>query len=179
MRRANQGKNAGGRPSLGLCRRCQNLRNYHNLELAELVALWEVQNRQCYYPGCSKVLTDPRIPDQRPVQGDGGTWNLRIDHDHAICPQRNHSCKECRRGLACHICNTRALAQRLWNLPEQPRELARWLEFLGPEGRDRLRAGLIQFPEQPVRRVARRSRGEDASREGAALFDLDAFRAPA
>jgi hypothetical protein len=67
----------------------------------------------------------------------------------------------------------------MWVLPEESNNLARWLEFLGPEGRDRLRAGLTLFPEQPVRRVSRRTRLENAPGEVAALFDLDAYRTPA
>lgn len=68
----------------------------------------------------------------------------------------------------------------MWLLPEGD-DLTRWLEFLGPEDRDRLRKALTLFPEQPVRRVSGRRRDESApgAAADAALFDLDAFRAPA
>jgi hypothetical protein len=131
------------------------------------------------------MLTDPRLRTmdrKAPLQESDGTWAVRIDHDHKTCRKDRHSCERCRRGLACHSCNCHGLALRsseLGILPKDDAGLARWLEFLGPEGRDRLRTGLVQFPEQPVRRVSRRSRSGDASREGATLFDLDAFRAPA
>lgn len=29
-----------------------------------------------------------------------------IDHDHNICPRRNHTCEKCRRGAICQGCNT-------------------------------------------------------------------------
>lgn len=49
-----------------------------------------------------------------------------------------------------------------WVLPEGG-DLRRWLEFVGPEDRDRLRQALTLFPEQPARRVTRRrSRDEHA-----------------
>jgi hypothetical protein len=158
------------------CQRCNVLRQRHGLTVAGLVAMWEAQDRRCHrYPKCSKILSDPRAVIV-------GGRDARVDHDHSICPQKEHSCERCRRGLACNICNTQALSIRtsgFW-VPPEDGELRRWLEFLGPEDRDRLRQALTLFPEQPARRVTRRrSRDEHASREGAALFDLDAFRAPA
>jgi hypothetical protein len=34
-----------------------------------------------------------------------------IDHDHAICPQGNHSCNKCRRGPLCHYHNAYIVAK--------------------------------------------------------------------
>ena len=153
------------------CQRCHNLRFRHGLDLAGLLAIWEAQGRRCYrYPECQKVLEDPR------VIVNGGR-DARIDHDHGICPQVEHSCERCRRGLACNICNTHALSVRttgFW-VPPEGDDLVRWLEFLGPGDRDRLRQALTLFPEQPVRRVSRRqSRGEREPGEVIPLFDLGA-----
>jgi len=171
---------------LGVCRRCQSLRSHHGLELPELVALWEAQGRRCYrYPDCPKLLADPRQPSPErgaSHKGEDGTWEIRIDHDHQICPKVQHSCERCRRGLACNACNCHDLAISsrvgLWVIPEQDRDLNSWLEFLGPEDRDRLRKALTLCPEQPARKGSRRqSRSESAPEEAtAALFDLDAYR---
>ena len=38
-----------------------------------------------------------------------------LDHDHRICPDKNHICTKCFRGVICDICNTgfiRAIEQR-------------------------------------------------------------------
>lgn len=162
------------------CRRCFDLRRWHGLEFPELVAIWEAQGRQCYRPECSHMLTDPRLPSEGRRAGihkADGSWVIRIDHDHKICPQDRHSCEKCRRGLACNHCNCQPLSIKSggsWILPEKPGDLTRWLEFLGPEGRDRLRAGLIQFPEQPARRMWGRSCGERTSGEVIPLFGFDA-----
>jgi hypothetical protein len=130
---------------LRLCRRCQELRNHHGMELADLIALWEAQNRRCYE--CFKVLPDPNVISN--VRG-GGREAL-IDHDHRICPQASHSCKKCRRGLVCVACNTHPLsittiARGMWLLPEKDEDLIRWLAFLGPEDRARLQDALRDFP---------------------------------
>lgn len=62
-----------------------------------------------------------------------------------------------------------------WIPPEGDKDLRRWLEFLGPEDRDRLRQALTLFPEQPVRTaIRRRSRHECAAGNVIPLFDLDA-----
>lgn len=155
---------------MGLCLRCQHLRGGHGLTLAELVAMWESQDRQCI--NCRRTLPDPRII----TSVRGGGRDAHIDHDHRICPKQGHSCEKCRRGLVCVSCNTHPLALRtvgLWVLPEEAEKLARWLEFIGPEERDRLRAGLALFPDQSARKVSRRrSRGVDAV--VVPLFDLNA-----
>jgi hypothetical protein len=69
-----------------------------------------------------------------------GDWEIKIDHDHNICPQDDHSCERCRRGLACNPCNTHKLS--LKPLYEDDDHLHTWLEFIGLEGRDRLRNAL-------------------------------------
>ena len=51
-------------------------------------AMWTAQDGKCYL--CGKPMDDPRL--------------IRIDHDHACCPQ-GKSCRTCRRGLAHHRCN--------------------------------------------------------------------------
>ena len=155
---------------MGLCLRCQHLRSNHGLTLAGLLAIWESQDRRCYK--CAKLLPDPRIIVAG-VRGRGRA--AKVDHDHTVCPKNGHSCDRCRRGLACNACNCHELAISarvgLWLLP-QDGDLGRWLEFLGPEDRDRLRAGLTLFPEQPVRKVPRRrSPGES---NVVPLFDLGA-----
>jgi len=154
------------------CRRCQDLRNHHGMELADLIAIWEAQGRQCFK--CSNPLPDPRIIVAG-VRGRGR--EAKIDHDHRICPQASHSCSRCRRGLVCVRCNCHELSIRSggwWVLPKGD-DLRGWLEFLGPEDRDRLRQALTLFPEQPVRRVSRRqSRGEREPGEVIPLFDLGA-----
>lgn len=161
------------------CRRCQELRNRHGLELAELVAMWEAQDRRCFrYPECPRMLPDPRII----TATRGGGRDAQIDHDHRICPQKSHSCERCRRGLACVACNTHSLSIRttgLWVLPEKTKDLRLWLEFLGPEDRHRLRDVLGSFPDQPARSAPRRrSHSETPSHLYAVpLFDLDADQA--
>lgn len=160
------------------CARCCCLRRYHDLELIELIAMWEAQGRRCYrYPDCSRTLIDPRLSSDGRRAQEGDAWNIRIDHDHLKCPKRNHSCKHCYRGLACHDCNVNELSRRLGEacLPEGDKERHRWLKSLGPEERDWLRQGLTLFPEQPVRTASRRrSRHERAAGNVIPLFDLDA-----
>jgi len=157
-----------GWAKMSRCRRCQELRNRHGLELTDLIAMWESQGRRCFR--CLEALPDPRI--MSPVRGRGR--DAKIDHDHKVCPQKSHSCDRCRRGLACTACNTHALAIRtigIFNLP-QGNALAHWLESLGPGERDRLRRALALFPEQPARRPSRRQQRGDAT--VVPLFDSDA-----
>lgn len=151
------------------CRRCQDLRNHHGMMLTDLLAIWKAQDRQCF--NCLKPLPDPRVITS--VRGGGRA--AQIDHDHLVCPKSSHSCEKCRRGLVCVSCNTHPLALRtvgLWVLPEESEKLRQWLEFVGPESRDRLRAGLTLFPERPVRKVPRRQ--VHASGEVIPLFGLGA-----
>jgi len=153
------------------CQRCQVLRQRHGLSVAGLVAMWEAQGRRCYrYPECSRILSDPRAVIV-------GGRDARVDHDHNICPRKEHSCERCRRGLACNICNTQALSIRTsgwWVLPQGDADLRRWLEFLGPGDRDRLRKALTLFPEQPARRTSRRK-----PRKEAEVIPLFSFEEPA
>jgi len=126
------------------CQRCRFLGDAHGLSLAELIAIWESQNARCH--SCFRELVDPRISDHDGRRlTNGQAYSLRIDHDHRICPQKQHSCQRCRRGLVCNYCNTRGLAETsagLRILPEKDEDLDSWLEFIGPESRDRLLARL-------------------------------------
>jgi hypothetical protein len=64
---------------------------------------------------------------------------------------------------------------RSWPLPAKADDLVRWLEFLRPGERDRLRQALTLFPEQPVRAAPRRrSQHERTAGNVIPLFDLDA-----
>jgi len=106
----------------------------HGLELDELITLWKEQDYKCY--ACGRVLNHPRIvpnaDTRKDYMGNGG--NIKIDHDHGICGKREHSCKKCRRGLACHDCNTSVLAERFtpWSL-ESHGNPGYWLRLLGTE----------------------------------------------
>lgn len=137
-----------------VCHRCRFLSDAHGLGLAELIAMWDAQNGRCYR--CFRQLVDPRTPDHDGRKAD----STRVDHDHRICPQEQHSCDRCRRGLACNICNTQDLSETSAGLRILPKgdDLVRWLEFLGPADRDRLRQTLALFPEQPVRTRPRRQK---------------------
>jgi hypothetical protein len=118
------------------------------------------------------MLADPRLGE---IKGE----SLRVDHDHNICPRSHHSCKRCRRGLACKSCNVNQLAIRTagWCVLPQGDSLVGWLEFLGPADRDRLRKALTLFSEQPARRAPRRRAGDEHAPEAIApLFHLDAYR---
>jgi len=66
-----------------LCRSCQRLRYVHGLTKAEHDALLA---QGCSIAGCTRPAT-------------------HIDHDHSICPARNHSCDKCRRGPLCRFHN--------------------------------------------------------------------------
>ena len=66
------------------CIQCRNARLYHgynsHLEYDEYLGAG------CYITGCTNRASC-------------------IDHDHAICPQKSHSCEKCRRGPCCASCN--------------------------------------------------------------------------
>jgi hypothetical protein len=95
------------------CLSCRHLMGRHQLKLTELIALWEEQDRRClFYSDCSRMLADPHLSRGGGGQAADGGWMLRIDHDHAICPEVKHSCERCRRGLVCQKCNTWRLAAR-------------------------------------------------------------------
>lgn len=83
------------------CTKCRSLYGIHHLKFPELIALWEAQDRQCYL--CRLPLDHPRADTWRQKS------QINIDHDHDICPRKNHSCDDCRRGLACHKCNSTVL----------------------------------------------------------------------
>ena len=139
--------------------RCCNLWKNHRLELVDLIAIWEAQHGCCYR--CRELLTHPSISvTGMSPKGPDGAWTIRIDHNHKICLQEDHSCKRCRRGLACNPCNVSALSVTT-SLPESEDGLVWWLEFLGRTDRDRLRDALGVFPD-PGRGISvpRRARTE-------------------
>jgi hypothetical protein len=88
----------GRRQTWHLCKRCFSLRRAHRMTLTDLVVLWQRQGGACFC--CGKALPDPRSPGIADWRGAA-----HIDHNHAVHPQKNHSCAQCRRGLACPWCN--------------------------------------------------------------------------
>ena len=64
----------------------------HGMTLEQWAALWESQDGRCYL--C-------RGPMSKELTGKDGAV---IDHDHACCGS-DKSCRFCRRGLACRLCN--------------------------------------------------------------------------
>ena len=69
------------------------LRRRHQITLEEFEEMFDKQGRVCAACGSSESgETPPR------------TWN--IDHDHACCPGRKHTCGQCIRGILCRWCNT-------------------------------------------------------------------------
>jgi Recombination endonuclease VII len=70
-------------------RKASSLRRNHGKFFAEdFAAMWEAQEGRCYL--CENELAP------------GPTTHT--DHDHTCCPP-GRSCRNCRRGLACHLCN--------------------------------------------------------------------------
>lgn len=121
------------------CGRCYALWVYHHLQLTDLVSMWKEQEKRCFQ--CNRFLADPRTANGRKSRDLNGVQKIRIDHDHKICPQKDHSCEKCRRGLVCQSCNINELSERsyaFWPLPESDEEIRRWLDFIGPEERQRL-----------------------------------------
>ena len=70
--------------------RTEVLKFWHGMRPEQWHAMWEEQDGKCYLGG------HPLPSDVRKVV---------IDHDHSCCPPKR-SCRFCRRGLACHKCNT-------------------------------------------------------------------------
>lgn len=64
----------------------------HGITLEEWVTLWDAQAGQCYL--CRRPMSKDLMSK------DGAV----IDHDHSCCGPRK-SCRFCRRGLACRLCN--------------------------------------------------------------------------
>lgn len=64
----------------------------HRMTLEQWAALWDSQDGRCYL--C-------RRPMSRELTGREGAV---IDHDHSCCGPRK-SCRFCRRGMACRLCN--------------------------------------------------------------------------
>ena len=50
---------------------------------------------------------------------------LTVDHDHACCPDKRHSCGKCVRGLLCHNCNC-----ALGYAGDDPERLVKLAEYL-------------------------------------------------
>lgn len=138
-RRSNYNENHWGWNRDRTCNTCQNLHSCHGLYLTELVTIWEEQEHRCFR--CCKILSDPRDPVRQE--------KLNIDHDHTICPKMYHSCKRCRRGLACMRCNSYSLAimtpEGFRMLPQNSDTLQEWLEFIGPDERERLYGALSEL----------------------------------
>ena len=70
-------------------RRQHKLRQSHGMTAADLDEMFDAQDGRCYLCG---------DPIERAGRG------THIDHDHACCPEKR-SCKLCRRGLSCGVCN--------------------------------------------------------------------------
>lgn len=60
----------------------------HRMTDDQWAAMWDQQDGRCYLCGQPVTLE-----------------SAKIEHDHRCCPH-GWSCKYCRRGLACHNCNT-------------------------------------------------------------------------
>ncbi len=68
-------------------KRLSQARRNHGMGPQDWTALWESQDGRCYL--CGADLVDGKI---------------HIDHDHSCCGP-NRSCRICRRGLSCGMCN--------------------------------------------------------------------------
>jgi hypothetical protein len=79
----------------------------HGMLPEDWAAMWDAQQGRCYL--CGADLRECRV---------------HIDHDHRCCP-RNTSCPICRRGLACHACNT-----TLGNVRDDPARLRRMADAI-------------------------------------------------
>lgn len=66
----------------------RRLRSRHGMRLAQWWAIYERQDGKCYL---------------RPLPGD--RRGVDVDHQHGHC-EKDRSCSLCRRGLACHDCNS-------------------------------------------------------------------------
>lgn len=105
--------------------RRSHLRRNHGMDEAEFAALWEAQAGLCY------LCDDPL--------GEG--HEVAIDHDHRCCPPR-HSCRACRRGLACNACNV-AVGQAQDD-PSRLRLIAARLETAQAAAADRIAGRPVQ-----------------------------------
>ena len=72
-------------------RLARNMLSSHGMYPEDWARIWEAQNGQCYLGGEPLDELGPRF--------------VHVDHDHSCCPI-HFSCPVCRRGLACHNCNT-------------------------------------------------------------------------
>jgi recombination endonuclease VII len=69
-------------------RRGQAMRQKHGMWPEDWTALWDAQDGRCYL--CGGGLVDGHVV---------------VDHDHSCCGERK-SCRICRRGLTCRVCNS-------------------------------------------------------------------------
>lgn len=65
--------------------------SHHGMYPEDWAAMWQAQDGRCYL--CGEPMDDL------------GARQIHIEHDHSCC-QNWRSCRVCRRGLACHNCNT-------------------------------------------------------------------------
>lgn len=91
--------------------RARTLWTAHRMRPGDWDAMWKAQRGCCYLCG------DPLPANRR---------HVHIDHDHSCCPP-GKSCATCRRGLACHPCNT--LIGHAQDDPARLRRIADRLEF--------------------------------------------------
>jgi hypothetical protein len=72
--------------------------------------LWKPQ--RC---GISELQLQGLISEGCPLCREPFRFAPHLDHDHRICPDKDHICTKCFRGVICDICNTgfiRAIEQR-------------------------------------------------------------------
>lgn len=137
----------------------QNKARAHGPHVFEDVArMWNEQEGLCYLCGIDLTAVKRAV----------------IDHDHGCCPP-DHSCRACRRGLACDTCNAAIGFAR--DDPDQLRRMADALEAAQKAARARIAALPVQAElelgdPEPAERLA--PVGEDAD----VLVALPAARRP-
>lgn len=105
----------------------QNKARAHGPHIFEdLAAMWDAQEGLCYLCGCDLTAVKRVV----------------IDHDHGCCPP-DHSCRACRRGLACDGCNIGI--GMVGDDPERLRRMADALEAAQKAARERIAALPVQM----------------------------------